>query len=498
MAIRYAFKKLTRWADVRAKPHFSLEARPGTFEISIRVDAQGNAHHILFNLVPKFHFSDFGILLRLGGSEPSGAVRRKRRVCGGLTRRRSSNGDWPRPRGFAWLGCTWKGWLAVRPAGTTTFITGRRASRRRLCRRPWRWRHRHRERPTRHRWHRRHGLARHDDDVFSAAHSGNRDRPLIEEDGKLLREPQPERTVVDLTAWRALCVGLATPQCRPPPRPSSSARRSRATTRARPRPSSSRRPAPSSSSRACAQRCCASRSNCVPRSPRRRRSSAGSPRSRRCCGSRRRRRRRPHASARSCRQNCRTPSATSCGCRRRRRAGRRSRPRREVGMLAKQISFDRDRRRRSGARGLGIRGVASTSTNPPASPPRSPTSPPRSSAVVATDRAPPRAAVVADHPLAARRPADVGCQAEAASAPAAHRAVHRRARRARRRRSMLKQPHHRLPRPPPCARRRAGRRARRRARRSPRRRGRGRARRRPAHLPRRRAASAMCASSARA
>ena len=56
MAIRYAFKKLTRWADVRAKPHFSLEARPGTFEISIRVDAEGSANHILFNLVPKFRW----------------------------------------------------------------------------------------------------------------------------------------------------------------------------------------------------------------------------------------------------------------------------------------------------------------------------------------------------------------------------------------------------------------------------------------------------------
>ena len=104
MAIRYAFKKLTRWADVRAKPHFSLEARPRTFEISIRVDAQGNAHHILFNLVPKFRFSDFGILLRLSGREPSGIVRRNRRICGGLARRRSSNGDWPRPAGLCLAG----------------------------------------------------------------------------------------------------------------------------------------------------------------------------------------------------------------------------------------------------------------------------------------------------------------------------------------------------------------------------------------------------------
>ena len=122
MAIRYAFKKLTRWADVRAKPHFSLEARPGTFEISIRVDAEGDAHDILFNLVPKFRFSDFGILLRLGGSEPSGIVAATAAFVAAWPVDVRATAIGRAPRGFAWLGCTWKGWPAVRPAGTTTFI----------------------------------------------------------------------------------------------------------------------------------------------------------------------------------------------------------------------------------------------------------------------------------------------------------------------------------------------------------------------------------------
>ncbi len=171
MAIRYAFKKLTRWADVRAKPHFSLEARPGTFEISIRVDAEGSANHILFNLVPKFRFSDFGILLRLSGREPSGIVRRNRRVCGGLARRRSSNGDWPRPAGLCLAGLHLEGLAGGETGGDDNIhllavghldgdcvaaLGGGR--------------HRHRERPTRHGRHGRHGLARHDDDVFRAGH----------------------------------------------------------------------------------------------------------------------------------------------------------------------------------------------------------------------------------------------------------------------------------------------------------------------------------------